>query len=372
MTAALLSPAIAWQQISACTDRTLTITCEDSEVISYQDLIARAAACIPPLRRLDLKRGEPVLITAHTNLEFLSCFLGLMLHGAVPVPIPPREALKTTERFMTRLGPLLRHHRVLICTPAEHDEIRAAASTDCQISRFTALAEAGDEQFGRATAQQLADTATADWPLCTLDDDAYVQYTSGSTAAPRGVVITYRNLLSNMRAMAVGSQFQHGDVMGSWLPLHHDMGLVGSLFAALFNSVSAVFTTPHRFLYDPLGFLRLLTSSGATHTFMPNFALEWLINAYHRRGADIEGIDLHKMRRLIIASEPVHAEGMRRFAALRRRRTCPHGPGFGLWPGRSDRRRVDVSAQHGIPHRNPRRRGGRHRRPSAAWLRGAH
>lgn len=315
MTAALLSPAIAWQQISACTDRTLTITCEDSEVISYQDLIARAAACIPPLRRLDLKRGEPVLITAHTNLEFLSCFLGLMLHGAVPVPIPPREALKTTERFMTRLGPLLRHHRVLICTPAEHDEIRAAASTDCQISRFTALAEAGDEQFGRATAQQLADTATADWPLCTLDDDAYVQYTSGSTAAPRGVVITYRNLLSNMRAMAVGSQFQHGDVMGSWLPLHHDMGLVGSLFAALFNSVSAVFTTPHRFLYDPLGFLRLLTSSGATHTFMPNFALEWLINAYHRRGADIEGIDLHKMRRLIIASEPVHAEGMRRFAA---------------------------------------------------------
>lgn len=158
MTAALLSPAIAWQQISACTDRTLTITCEDSEVISYQDLIARAAACIPPLRRLDLKRGEPVLITAHTNLEFLSCFLGLMLHGAVPVPIPPREALKTTERFMTRLGPLLRHHRVLICTPAEHDEIRAAASTDCQISRFTALAEAGDEQFGRATAQQFAAT----------------------------------------------------------------------------------------------------------------------------------------------------------------------------------------------------------------------
>lgn len=74
MTAALLSPAIAWQQIWACTDRTLTISCEDSEVISYQDLIARAAACIPPLRRLDLKRGEPVLITAHTNLEFLSCF----------------------------------------------------------------------------------------------------------------------------------------------------------------------------------------------------------------------------------------------------------------------------------------------------------
>ncbi len=59
-----------------------------------------------------------------------------------------------------------------------------------------------------------------------LDDDAYVHATSGSTAAPRGVVITYRNLLSNMRN-AVGSQ-QHGDIMGSWLPLHHDMGLVGS------------------------------------------------------------------------------------------------------------------------------------------------
>ncbi|CAM4404862.1 Long-chain-fatty-acid--AMP ligase FadD29 [Mycobacterium basiliense] len=313
MTTALLTPAAAWQQV-ARSDCTLTITGEESEALTYRELIVRAAAHIPSLRRLGVNRGEPVLITAHTEMEFLSCYLGLMLHGAVPVPIPPREVLKTAKNFLTRLTPLLRHHRMLICTTAELEEVRSATTTGCLLSTFSSLAADADDQFGRAAANQLAD-GTTDWPLRGLDDDAYVQYTSGSTAAPRGVVITYRNLLSNMQSMAMGLRFDPADVMASWLPLHHDMGLVASLFAAVFNGLSAVFTTPHRFLYDPLGFLRLLTRSGATHAFMPNFALEWLINARNRRAANVDGIDLRAMRRLIIASEPVNAENMRRFAA---------------------------------------------------------
>ncbi|QUR68306.1 AMP-binding protein [Mycobacterium spongiae] len=314
MTAALLSPAAAWQQIAGCTDRTLTIAGEDTQVLSYHELIARAAARVPALRHRGVERGEPVLITVRTDVEFLSCFFGLMLHGAVPVPIPAREALKTSEQFLSRLTPLLSHHRMLICRPAEQDEVHTT-TTGCQISTFSSLAEARDEEFGRAAARQLARTGTADWPQCTLDDDAYVQYTSGSTAAPRGVVVTYRNLLSNMDAMARGMELQPDDVMASWLPLHHDMGLVASLMVALFSGTSAMFTTPHRFLYDPLGFLRLLTSCGATINFMPNFALEWLINARNRHSADLTGIDLRAMRRLFIASEPVNAAVMRRFLA---------------------------------------------------------
>lgn len=307
----LHSPDAVWQQTAACTDRTLTIACDDTEVLNYHELVARAAAYVPAFSSLGIERGEAVLITAHTSLEFVSCYFGLMLYGAVPVSIPPREALKTSKQFLSRLTPLLGHHRWLICDQVEQDEL--CSTTSCQISTFSSLAEICNESFGRAAAQQLARTGTANWPLCTLDDDAYVQYTSGSTAAPRGIVITYRNLLSNVTAMNRGMDYQRGDVVASWLPLHHDMGLVGSLLGAVFNGVSVVLTTPHRFLYDPLGFLRLLTSTNATHNFMPNFALEWLTKARSRRGADVQGIDLGAMRRLVVAAEPVHAAAMRRF-----------------------------------------------------------
>ncbi|MEW2581606.1 AMP-binding protein, partial [Streptomyces syringium] len=309
----VVSPAHAWQRIAACTDRTLTIVDDDAQVITYHDLIAQAAARVPALRELGVAQGEPVLLTAHTSTDFLSVYFGLMLYGAVPVPLPPKQALKGAGQFLGRLGPLLKHHHRLVCTPEEHDEVRTDASAGRQIIPFASLAQASDLKAGYAAAQQLHADGTTDWPLPAVDDDAYVQYTSGSTAAPRGVVITYRNLLSNLDATGRSLGFRPGDVMASWLPLHHDMGLICSLAAAVFNGIDAVFTIPRRFLHDPLGFLRMTTQTGATHSFMPNFALEWLTNACNKPRADLHGIDLRELRRLLIGSEPVSADSMRRF-----------------------------------------------------------
>ncbi|MFC0842466.1 AMP-binding protein [Streptomyces noboritoensis] len=315
MNPAPTSPDTAWRRIASRHARTVTFIGDDTDVLTHHALIAQAAAHIPTLRAAGIDRGEPVLVTAHTSMEFLSCFLGLMLHGAVPVPLPPQHALKAPGQFLTRLGPLLEQHRRIICTTAEKDEVQSAAPVDCRITTLTALAQARDDEFGHAAAARLA-RGSADWPLPAPTDDAYVQYTSGSTAAPRGVVVTYHNLLANMDATGRGLGFRPDDVMTSWLPLHHDMGLVSSLAAALFNGIATVFTTPQQFLYDPLGFLRLLTRTGATHTLMPNFALEWLINARNRPSADIGGIDLQAMRCLMIASEPVNAASMRRFVEV--------------------------------------------------------
>ncbi|MFB8277398.1 AMP-binding protein [Nocardia colli] len=314
MTTACLAPTDAWHRIANNYDSTITFVDDDTEVFTFHDLMARAAAHLPALREFGVRRGEPVLITAHVSAEFLCCCLGLMLHGAVPVPVPPREALRASGQFLGRVQPLLDHHRGMICQADERDEIRTVR-TDFPTATFDWFAENLDLDYGRSVADRLASAGIAGWPLCAMDDDAYVQYTSGSTAAPRGIVISYRNLLSNMAASGRGLGIRPGDVMASWLPLHHDMGLVCSLFVALFNGISTVHTTPHRFLHDPLGFLRLLTSTGATHSLIPNFAAEWLINARNRPGADLHGIDLRAFRSLTVAAEPVSPETMRRFVA---------------------------------------------------------
>ncbi|MFJ7204976.1 AMP-binding protein [Streptomyces sp. NPDC098789] len=315
MTGPFSSPADAWQRIAARTDRTLTITDEVTETLTHQALAERAASYLPALRELGVGRGEPVLITVHTTIDFICAYLALMLHGAVPVPLPPRQVLKGSGPFLARLRPLLPHHRRLICTPAELEEVGPTSPAECDISTFPWLAERRDADFGRSAAQQLAAGATADWLLPAMDDDAYVQYTSGSTAAPRGIVITHRNLLANLDATGRGLDVRPTDVVASWLPLHHDMGLVTSLLTALFHGIDAVFTLPQRFLYDPLGFLRLTTHHNATHALMPNFALEWLVNARNKPHATLHGIDMSSLRRLTIASEPVNADSMRRFNA---------------------------------------------------------
>jgi 1-acyl-sn-glycerol-3-phosphate acyltransferase len=145
------------------------------------------------------------------------------------------------------------------------------------------------------------------------DTIALIQYTSGSTGDPKGVVLTHANLLANIRAVGEALAASSSDVFVSWLPLYHDMGLIGAWLGALHYGVPTVIMPPLAFLADPGRWLRAIGRHRATLSAAPNFAYELCCKNVHDE--DIEGLDLSSLRMLMNGAEPVSPGTIARFAA---------------------------------------------------------
>ena len=170
------------------------------------------------------------------------------------------------------------------------------------------------------TADELAAVgATVTGPDGDASDPAFVQYTSGSTGQPKGVLLTHANLLANIRAIAAGLELEPTDVGVSWLPLYHDMGLIGSWLNCLHNGLPLTLMPPTAFLARPERWLWAIHERRATLSAAPNFAYELAA----RRIADerLEGLDLSSWRVALNGAEPVSPGTLERFA----RRFAPHG-----------------------------------------------
>ena len=170
-----------------------------------------------------------------------------------------------------------------------------------------------------ATVDQLSHAGDAPLTAPRPSDVALIQYTSGSTGDPKGVVLTQANLLANVRAIGDAVDVQPDDVVVSWLPLYHDMGLIGAWFASLYYGRRLVVMPPTRFLAQPTAWLRALHRHRGTLTAAPNFAYE--ICASRLRDEDLAGLDLSAWRLALNGSEPVSPGTIDRFA----RRFAPFG-----------------------------------------------
>src|SRR5580700_5211782 len=162
-------------------------------------------------------------------------------------------------------------------------------------------------------------------------DIALLQYTSGSTGDPKGVVLTHANLLANMRAIGEAVQFGSGDIGISWLPLYHDMGLIGAWLTLLLYGVPLAVMSPMAFLTRPERWLWAFHKHRGTVAAAPNFAYELCVRKIADK--DIEGLDLSSWRIAMNGAEPVNPETMQRFTARFARygfRNESHLPVYGL------------------------------------------
>lgn len=297
----------AWRVVEDTTTRGISIDTTgagDLRCYAYSELVARSAQAAAALRRRGVGRRDLVLISAVTSLEFIVTWIALMRMGAVPVPVPPKETLAGQGAFRQRMEPLLRHHRFYVCRGSDAEDLPASPPGGIVIVRLEEL----EAEIGAARAPDAAQPV--EWPE--LDDEAFVQYTSGSTGRPKGTVITYRNLFANLRAIGVGLELDPSrDTFASWLPLYHDMGLVGKLLSAMFHAASLVLVPPQAFVKDPLGFLQLMDRCRAQICSMPNFAIEWILRAIAAgRPAEFR---LDAVKWIGVGSEPIHAGTLRRF-----------------------------------------------------------
>ena len=276
-------------------------TAEQTETLSYAGLRSAAQSIAEGLKRQGLSAGQAVAIMLPTSLEFLHCFYGILLAGGIPVPIYPPARLSQLEDHLRRQSGILSSclARILITVP----EAKVIARfLEAQVDSLRAVVTV-PELLARA-----APTAN---PVLRPEDTAFIQYTSGSTGNPKGVVLTHANLLANLRAWGKAVRMDSTDVIVSWLPLYHDMGLIGTWLGSLYYACPLVLMSPLDFLARPERWLWAIHRHRGTATAAPNFAYELCLRRLDERA--LEGLDLGSWRLAANGAEPVSPDTIARF-----------------------------------------------------------
>ncbi|MEJ8826976.1 AMP-binding protein [Variovorax humicola] len=284
--------------------RTQVTVLQDGEErpITYGALAADAAALAAGLQALGVAPRETVAIMLPTCPEYFSTYLGILMAGAIPVPIyPPGRPSQIEEH-------VLRHAALL-------DNARAVALVTVPEGRLVARMLQARVKGLRTvlTPQQLTAHGATPAPLAVSGKDvAFIQYTSGSTGSPKGVVLSHANLLANIRAMAQAIEASPADVFVSWLPLYHDMGLIGAWLGSLYVGMPLVVMSPLAFLARPSRWLQALQRWRGTISAGPNFAYELCLRQID--DAALADLDLRSVRLLFNGAEAVSAATVRRFS----------------------------------------------------------
>jgi 1-acyl-sn-glycerol-3-phosphate acyltransferase len=269
--------------------------------ISYGRLWRRAAAIAAGLVERGLEPGERVALMLRTEPAFFEAFFGVLVAGGVPVPIYPPFRPDQIEEYARRQTGILQNAeaRWLVTFPAA---VRVAGLLR---PRLPCLKEV-------LTADALAvDGALFSGVRRAASDPALIQYTSGSTGEPKGVLLTHANLLANITAIEAAIELRPDDVGVSWLPLYHDMGLIGTWLTALHFGLPVAILSPLAFLARPARWLWTLHRHRGTVSPAPNFAFELCVRRIDDH--EIEGLDLASWRLAFNGSEPVSPETIERF-----------------------------------------------------------
>ena len=272
----------------------------DGVALTYGELDGQARALAARLVR-EGAQGRTVLLVYPAGIPFIIGFTACLYAGAIAVPTPfitPARSAPRIAAIAADACPRL----VLIC---------AALAADATI-RGAFPATLTDVPWLVTDRENFGDGA--DWvaPAIRAEDPAFLQYTSGSTADPRGVVVTHGNLLANMEMIRVAFGHDADTRMVSWLPLFHDMGLVGGLLQPLYLGGLTVLMPPLDFIQRPVRWLQAIARHGGTSSGGPNFA--YALCADRIRPDQLHGLDLRSWRVAFCGAEPVRADDLRRFA----------------------------------------------------------
>jgi 1-acyl-sn-glycerol-3-phosphate acyltransferase len=287
-------------------DKTLTLT--------FAELYSAAQSCAAELARRGVPAGGRVSLMLPTSRAFFVCYAGILLAGAIPVPIYPPFRADRIEEYAERQSAILNNAGVCLLLTFR----RAEAVAKLLKPRVRSLEAVADAEKLLVA----ADKAPAAVP-CALpaylsgrrvrksSDIALLQYTSGSTGDPKGVVLTHANLLANIRAIGEAVQLTAEDVGVSWLPLYHDMGLIGAWLTLLHYGIPLCVMSPLAFLTRPERWLHAFHKHRGTLSAAPNFAYELCVRKIADK--DIEGLDLSSWRAALNGAEPVNPETLERF-----------------------------------------------------------
>ena len=271
------------------------------EAISFLQLKTEASKVASGLQQLGLEPAEAVTIMLPSGPEYFYSFFGILIAGGIPVPIYPPVRPSQLEDHMRRHARILSNclTKILITVP---EAKRVAQLLRSQVVNLQHI----------ITVEELSSSGVITTPpVLNANDVAFIQYTSGSTGAPKGVVLTHANLLTNIRAMGQLVKVGPEDVFVSWLPLYHDMGLIGAWLGSMYYSALFVVMQPLGFLARPERWLWAIHHYRGTLSASPNFGYEYCLRRV--KDEDIEGLDLSSWRAAFNGAETVSPDSIKNF-----------------------------------------------------------
>ncbi len=285
---------------------------------TFAELDARARAIAATLQAHGLS-GERALMFYGPGLEFLEAFLGCLYANVVPAPLYAPKSSRDPGRLAA------------VCS---NSRARAALTRSQDLKRVRDMFEENKTlDYTLIVTDEVESAAAANWHAMNppADDLAYLQYTSGSTTVPRGIMVGHSTLMANLDCLKHAFDVNSESVIVSWLPHFHDMGLVLGMMESLYLGIPAVLMAPSTFGVRPLRWLQAISKYRGTHTAGPNFSYEACLERFSPE--EMVGIDLSSWRCAVNGAEPVRKETVERFAetfgpyGFRRETHCP---GYGL------------------------------------------
>jgi 1-acyl-sn-glycerol-3-phosphate acyltransferase len=273
----------------------------DGDALTYSGLSEGSAAVAAGLQYRGLHKADAVAIMLPTGRDYFFAFMGILLAGGTPVPIYPPVRMAQIEDHLRRHRAILNNSRATtLITVLEAKPLARILKSQVDTMRDVLTVEELSSSPGRYESVPVAG-----------EDLAFLQYTSGSTGDPKGVMLTHSNLLANIRVMSRAVQVDDTDVIVSWLPLYHDMGLIGTWMSSLYNAIPFVLMSPIDFITRPQRWLWAIHRYRGTLSAGPNFAYELCLKRLDDE--TLEGLDLSSWRAAFNGAEPVSPDTIDRF-----------------------------------------------------------
>lgn len=303
-------PGLLERAANSCKDKGIRFLRSGSVYshLSYGSLLSDAVSFARYMRKLCLVgKLERVSIALPSSPEFVIAFFGTLLAGAVPVPLPYLGRFTAVSRYGDRMRAAITQSNIRYVITTEYASKKLEKNFSFLTDLNVSLISVETTQGGSFE----SDYSDMDVEL-DVDSPALIQYTSGSTSKPKGIILTHRQLMANLDAINVGLDLRSEDVCCSWLPLFHDMGLIGCLLGSINSNIDLLLMDPIEFIRNPLNWLKPIDEFNATVTSAPNSAYLRCIQKVD--GDDVNSLDLSSWRIAMNGSEFVDPETMYEFS----------------------------------------------------------
>ncbi len=272
---------------------------------TFGDLQEGARITATYLKNRGLKPGDKVIMLLLTGEQFVDAFFGTIMAGGVPVAVSPPMTFGDINKYLDNLSHIVRNSqaRFMISFPRIRKVIGRVLAGDNDLEEFIVAKDIVAERAKKPG-----------FPSIDPKDTAFIQYTSGSTGMPKGAMLSHMALLANIDGITHGIELTDKDVSVSWLPLFHDMGLIGSLLSALYRKTHLYTMQPEAFVMDPVSWLKYITKYKATIATAPNFAYHLL--ASRVKPEELLELDLSTLRVAFNGAEPVDLKTLDKFEKI--------------------------------------------------------